>query len=312
MAWVDFDAKCQTGGNLKRFLAANGAKKIGKSMACPFHNDKSPSASYYLKDGVELFNCFTCGIKGDIFNVYRKVNGVTNKSELNKLVGDFCGVTLPTFKKVEAPKYKFVKRVESAEIIKARKRAVEQYKALFKTPKGDALVFKNPPVPLVDKPSVAVEKPTELNVEKPAIKTPELKQNANVELKQTPKVELKPTAEKYVYFEKRKDFQNVFTNFENKPAKVFDLPSELNNLPRNLTASVKEWRDKQYAIFKNPKYKPNAAESIFISIEFNALKHCGFADFEARRGDYMRVAEWRARRAYVAWYSNKGDSNEKI
>lgn len=298
--WADFDAKCKSGGNLKRFLAANGAKKIGKSMACPFHNDKSPSASYYLKGDVELFNCFTCGFGGDIFAIYRKVNGVTNKSELNKLVGDFCGVLLPTFlnankkptykfvKKVEAPKYKFVKKVESAEIIEARKRAVEQYNALFKTPKGVAFGVDKTPEPLVDKPSENVEL-------KPTIKT-ELKPTANVELKQNANVELKPTAK---------------TKAVDLPPELKDLPPELKDLPRALTQKENVWRKRQYApYFKHAKYHSFDLINIFISFEDAALNHCygESADFKKRRADYKRVAEWRARRAYAIWlFYKNGD-----
>ncbi|HHT9107118.1 MAG TPA: CHC2 zinc finger domain-containing protein [Candidatus Wunengus sp. YC63] len=41
---------------------------------CPFHDDHNPSFSVNVETG--LFNCFSCGEKGDIFTFYRELHGV--------------------------------------------------------------------------------------------------------------------------------------------------------------------------------------------------------------------------------------------
>lgn len=185
MSWADFDFACRSRGDLKRFLEIHGAKKVGKSMRCPFHTDSSASGSYGVKNGVELFNCFACGVKGDIFSIFKKIHGVTDKSKLNKLVGDFCGLDAkdfldkrPTYRKREI---RFVKVPDSPEILKARAEAVKAYyKMIGLPPKPDSL-DGNKATP------ASVEcKPAESGVPKAVELPPELK-DLPTELKDLPR-----------------------------------------------------------------------------------------------------------------------------
>lgn len=94
--WAGFFAECQNGGNLKRFLESLGAEKVGKSMFCIFHdNTKTPAASYFVDGKGEHFKCFVCDKRGSIFDLYAEKYGISEKKELYKAVGDFCGVPLP-------------------------------------------------------------------------------------------------------------------------------------------------------------------------------------------------------------------------
>lgn len=45
------------------------------AMLCPFHDDRSPSASVNLME--DAFVCHTCGIRGDIVSVVQQVENVT-------------------------------------------------------------------------------------------------------------------------------------------------------------------------------------------------------------------------------------------
>ena len=54
-------------------------------FACPFHNDKHPSAS--IKN--DYFNCFVCGAGGDVITFTAKLFGIKNYDACKKLVHDF-------------------------------------------------------------------------------------------------------------------------------------------------------------------------------------------------------------------------------
>lgn len=77
-------------GELINALKAAGAeiKGDGKSIKCPFHEDKSPSGSIYLSDdGHYRYKCFTasCGFNGDIIDVMAKNAGKSNADILREL-----------------------------------------------------------------------------------------------------------------------------------------------------------------------------------------------------------------------------------
>ena len=289
MSWADFDFACRSHGDLKRFLQIHGAKKVGKSMRCPFHNDSSASGSYDVKNGVELFNCFACGVKGDIFSIFKKIHGVTDKSALNKLVGDFCGVDAkdfldkrPTYRKREI---RFVKIPDSPEILKARAEAVKKYYEMMGLPNPDSCKATDAPTesPAVEKPASVENKPTQKAVELPS-------------------VECKPA-------------ESGVVKAVELPPELKDLPPELKDLPRGLTHKENVWRKKQYEpYFKNAKNHSLDVENLFITFEFAALYHCHGknADFENRRADYEKVAEWRAARAYKFWLAEREKANEKV
>lgn len=52
-------------------------------VCCPFHQDSTPSLSVNTTAG--LFNCFSCGEKGNGFDLYMKVKGCDFKTALDEL-----------------------------------------------------------------------------------------------------------------------------------------------------------------------------------------------------------------------------------
>jgi DNA primase len=61
-----------------------------KSFYCPFHNNtKSPSGWITTVDGVEFFNCFSCGEAGDIISFYSKTFNLSNFDGAKKLLNDY-------------------------------------------------------------------------------------------------------------------------------------------------------------------------------------------------------------------------------
>jgi MinD superfamily P-loop ATPase len=56
-------------GALEAQLRAAGAVFKGTAIKCPFHDDRTPSASVYEKDGVWRFKCHGCGVCEDIIGV---------------------------------------------------------------------------------------------------------------------------------------------------------------------------------------------------------------------------------------------------
>jgi DNA primase len=79
----------------------NGIKvsKNNKSL-CPFHGDtKTPNLSFKGN----IFRCFACDAKGDIFNLVEKIYGITRREslELIKSQFGFTNITIE-YKKVES------------------------------------------------------------------------------------------------------------------------------------------------------------------------------------------------------------------
>lgn len=57
-------------------IRALGVSVKGKACKCPYHDDKTPSASVHLDaDGAWRFHCFTCEWKGDVFDVMARNEG---------------------------------------------------------------------------------------------------------------------------------------------------------------------------------------------------------------------------------------------
>src|SRR3990172_11480669 len=50
---------------------------------CPFHDDHHPSLSVNLSSG--LYNCFSCGAKGDVFSFYENLREVDFKTALHDI-----------------------------------------------------------------------------------------------------------------------------------------------------------------------------------------------------------------------------------
>ncbi len=51
-----------------------------RSIRCPLHTDEHPSASF--NDKLGRFNCFVCGIEGDVIDVVQQHEGLTLKESL--------------------------------------------------------------------------------------------------------------------------------------------------------------------------------------------------------------------------------------
>jgi hypothetical protein len=88
---MDFDAIRQR-FSLRDQLVAYGAK-IGRdgrySCVIPGHRDKTPSASYTNRQGVEHWRCHACDLGGDVIDLVAEVEGIPNRGEAAKrLTGD--------------------------------------------------------------------------------------------------------------------------------------------------------------------------------------------------------------------------------
>src|SRR6185295_20201767 len=57
----------------------------GRSCLCPFHEDRSPSAGIYLRDGAWHFRCHVCDFTGDIIDVRARANKRTPAEELRAM-----------------------------------------------------------------------------------------------------------------------------------------------------------------------------------------------------------------------------------
>ena len=88
-------------------LRRSGSNFMG---LCPFHNEKTPSFSVSA-DGM-LYNCFSCGEKGNIVTFMIKTRGLSRKEALETLATS-AGMTLPKGMSTAQPKHaKLYKAVE--------------------------------------------------------------------------------------------------------------------------------------------------------------------------------------------------------
>ncbi len=69
-------------------LVPNGPQYKAK---CPFHNERTPS--FYISPERNLYYCFGCGAKGDIFTFVEQFEGLDKKGAL-KVLAERAGVTL--------------------------------------------------------------------------------------------------------------------------------------------------------------------------------------------------------------------------
>ena len=65
---------------------------------CPFHNDTAPSLSINVTNG--LFNCFSCGAHGSIFDFRMKYDGMSFAQCLDAFQGELASIGLFTKKRV--------------------------------------------------------------------------------------------------------------------------------------------------------------------------------------------------------------------
>ncbi len=75
---------------LAEVLREAGADIKGRTVRCPFCDDKHPSAGIYESNGEGYrYKCHKCGFGGSILDVIAKLDGLTIKDVFKRLKGDF-------------------------------------------------------------------------------------------------------------------------------------------------------------------------------------------------------------------------------
>lgn len=98
-------------------------KKKGNSMfgLCPFHNDNNPSMS--VSDKVKMYNCFSCGAKGNVISFVSKIENITEDQATIKLAKRL-GIEIDEKKNAQA--------IKEERLIKVMEDASEFYKFYLK------------------------------------------------------------------------------------------------------------------------------------------------------------------------------------
>lgn len=98
-------------------------KKKGNSMfgLCPFHNDNNPSMS--VSDKVKMYNCFSCGAKGNVISFVSKIENITEDQATIKLAKRI-GIEIDEKKNAQA--------IKEERLIKVMEDANEFYKFYLK------------------------------------------------------------------------------------------------------------------------------------------------------------------------------------
>ena len=89
-------------------------KKKGSSMfgLCPFHNDNNPSMS--VSEKVKMFNCFSCGAKGNVVNFVARIENISEDQAVIKLAKRI-GIEIDEKKSAQAIKEeRLIKVMDSA------------------------------------------------------------------------------------------------------------------------------------------------------------------------------------------------------
>lgn len=81
---------------MKEVLDEYGIKTIRNSFCCPFHNDKTPSATCYEKN----FFCFACGTGGDIIQFVESYFNISFLDALEKINQDFH-LNIPSYRTID-------------------------------------------------------------------------------------------------------------------------------------------------------------------------------------------------------------------
>ena len=78
-------------GNKAKEIILRGYSLVekNKKVSCPFHEDKNPSMEWYDKGN--MFNCFSCGEKIDIYRYYTEKEGLSFPQAIDK-VKDYLGI----------------------------------------------------------------------------------------------------------------------------------------------------------------------------------------------------------------------------
>jgi hypothetical protein len=67
------DSTSKIYGEGKRFI----------TLRCPFHDDKEPS--FWIDTTRNLWGCHACGVRGDVINLYARLNGLTVPEAIRKM-----------------------------------------------------------------------------------------------------------------------------------------------------------------------------------------------------------------------------------
>ncbi|MEO8581443.1 MAG: DNA primase [Patescibacteria group bacterium] len=72
--------------------------RAGRNMKalCPFHSEKSPS--FFVSPDIQVFRCFGCGERGDVFTFLEKYEGMTFAEAL-EMLAERAGIKLEKFQK---------------------------------------------------------------------------------------------------------------------------------------------------------------------------------------------------------------------
>jgi hypothetical protein len=85
---IDLESYKRDRAALESVLREHGAVFKGKECACPFHEDRNPSAGIFEdKNGNWQFKCQSarCGVSGDIFEIQAIIKGVTSADIIREL-----------------------------------------------------------------------------------------------------------------------------------------------------------------------------------------------------------------------------------
>lgn len=67
------DSRLKVYGEGKRFI----------TVTCPFHDDKEPS--FWIDTERNLWGCHACGVRGDVINLFARLNGLTVPEAIRKM-----------------------------------------------------------------------------------------------------------------------------------------------------------------------------------------------------------------------------------
>lgn len=82
---TELDALKSDESALRRELESAGVQFRGKNCRCPFHDDRSPSAGIFTKDGKWFFKCQVCQVGGTIIDVRAALNKRSVAEELRAM-----------------------------------------------------------------------------------------------------------------------------------------------------------------------------------------------------------------------------------
>ena len=97
-AYDDVKERVKAAVNLADLIMRNGVPLKGGPVEfkalCPFHSEKTPSFTVFLKDGLWGYNCFGCGEAGDVFSWVMRRKSIGFMDALRLLAADIS-VAMP-------------------------------------------------------------------------------------------------------------------------------------------------------------------------------------------------------------------------